>query len=595
MDWTTTSAAAGAASSAPGAMAALNTDAMPSMWRLGTQDAFARLQFNLQQSVFNRFKSGHALFDFLIAATVFDPRESLRSSQSALSYLWALVMKILKIFRRLLARIGAFVFAAPAPGTLRLMRVEYITPNFRKNTLFPAVQWYLESAVDIRKESGMMLYYEQEIPGALDPSPLELQRAFPTQKTNKVVFQGFDIHFSFDKEMKTVYGAQPIKKENLVIKLDAEVPESHTRDVLEDFVQMCRIEYQKHLASKAWTPELFRLKREGAGHSSKITWDASTWKNYRKLSTIALCKGQAEELTEIIRDFTTSEPWHLEHGLPWKLALMLYGPPGTGKSVTINALCCETKRNKHMLSLSDLRSDAELFELKKTIDLNKTIIVIEDIDANLSILVDQKLKAMRQDGPKSEDAEYEVHDDELDEALCEKAADNVKVKLKTEAGDQHVHSRGFTIAGLLAFLDGHDAHGMIVIVTTNHPELLDDRIKRCGRLDHCILFDRCTMYQLLTMIEAFYEGAIKLSPEEIRALGIDPSAFVGADVEHVFRQHRRDPKAGVMALASYDPTQRLNLKAFQGQIQDAIRLKAEAVAKGASSDSALTPGKAPVL
>lgn len=643
------------------------------MWKQTMFETLSRLQFSLQNKILDKVRTGNSAIDLAVAAVIFDTSATLATSKSIYDYVVAKVRAVWRFFSFLVQKVGALMKLGKEPISVksRYMRVESITPNMRKNTLYQAVQWYLESVVDVRMETGMMLYMEQELGASIDPPPMDVQHAYPTEKTNKVTYQGHKITFKFLKEMKTIYGAAQIQKENHVVVLEAEVEESRTRDLMEDFVQMCRTQYQKHLASKTWVPQIFRLNRVGA----RIEWKGTPWRNNRKLTTISLREGQMDHLLGIIRDFSSSEQWHLEHGIPYKLVILLYGPPGTGKTVTINALCNETKRNKHCLSASDLKSDAELHELKSTIDLSKTIIVGEDLDANLDVVIDRNIRAMREkklaeaegrimeakakamlkrqeekkrrkerrqlaqqvlfkdalgmtsmftnsdeddDGGDSDDSddsgdsdggaskkrsaasgtseskssEPPAKDDSglssksIMDLLSSDARDKVKKKCEDELADKddtkpigHNKER-FTIAGLLAFMDGHDAHGMIAVFTTNHPELLDEAITRCGRVDFALCLDKCDMFQLRAQIEAFYEGAYNPSAEELTEMGIDPSKLVPADVEYVLRTNRRDPIAGVRALATYDPAQRIEMHQFQGQIKEAIELRKEQRAAG---------------
>ncbi len=646
---------------------ALTTYTHGMMWKQTMYDTLSRLQFTLQHKILDKVRTGNSAVDLAIAAVIFDTSNTLATSKSIYEYVVTKVRAVWRFFVFVAQKVGAFMKLGKEPISIkaRCMRVESISPNMRKNTLYQAVQWYLESIVDVRMETGMMLYMEQELAASIDPAPMDIQHAYPTEKSNKVMYQGHKITFRFVKEMKTIYGAAAIQKENHVVILEAEVEESRTRDLMEDFVHMCRTQYQKHLASKTWVPQIFRLNRVG----TRIEWKGTTWRNNRKLTTISLREGQMDQLLSIIRDFGSSEQWHLEHGIPYKLVILLYGPPGTGKTVTINALCNETKRNKHCLSASDLKSDAELHELKSTIDLSKTIIVGEDLDANLDVVIDRNIRAMREkklaeaegrvmeikakaqakrqeekqrrrerrrlaqqvmfkdiggltsmftnsddddvsdgsDTDKDKDAagvtESKASEEEaklqakqeadaaaevvglstksIMDLLSTDARDKVKKKCEEELADKEAakpighNKERFTIAGLLAFMDGHDAHGMIAVFTTNHPELLDEAITRCGRVDFALCLDKCDMFQLRAQIEAFYEGAYNPTAEELTEMGIDPSRLVPADVEYVLRTNRRDPVAGVKALATYDPSQRIEMHQFQGQIKEAIELRKE--------------------
>lgn len=593
------------ATGADGGMVAYNPATVSSMWRNSLHDATCNLIYMLQKNVFDKFRTGHAVLDMLIGVSIFDPTHTLGSARTAGQWLRDTVTRVFRILWYWIRRVMAFVYRTRGPLEWRTRRVEYITENMRKNTVYPAVQFVLQTAVNCNKESGMMLYYEQELPPALDPEPIQLQLAYPASKTNFYEFKGYKVYFKFTKEMKTIYGGQPIQKENHIIELSVELPVSYDKDFLYDFTQHCCVQFQRHLASKKWTPQLFRLSR-GTGQGKKLQFTGGAWKNCRKMRTVCLRRGQAEEIMGIIKEFEESEEWYKEHGLPYKLVVLLYGPPGTGKTATINAVCHELKRHKHLLSLSDVHSDSEMFSLFQGVKMSETVVVIEDIDANLDVVLDRAQRA-------HEGAEDVADDDGEGDAAAATAARKSKGKSKDKTRDVDVglglpskdalrmkiagenrteeddgkHSgastTSFSLAGLLAFLDGEDAHGKIVFLTTNHPELLDHALLRAGRINHTFLLGHCDAYQIVNLAESHFNGMLKDVEHQIMALGIDPSRYTPADVEDVFVRNRKTPEMAMKALAVYDPTERVTIESFKTNVLKAVEARREAERAGGAS------------
>ncbi|KAJ3317172.1 hypothetical protein HDU76_001313 [Blyttiomyces sp. JEL0837] len=65
---------------------------------------------------------------------------------------------------------------------------------------------------------------------------------------------------------------------------------------------------------------------------------------------------------------------------------------------------------------------------------------------------------------------------------------------------------GPTLATLLNCLDGHSTNeGIIVVMTTNHPEVLDPAVTRPGRIDLHLSLGNCTHYQLNRMYKMVLE------------------------------------------------------------------------------------------
>merc|ERR1711934_154972 len=68
------------------------------------------------------------------------------------------------------------------------------------------------------------------------------------------------------------------------------------------------------------------------------------------------------------------------------------------------------------------------------------------------------------------------------------------------------NTRSLTLSGLLNAIDGpFTTNGRIMIMTTNHPEVLDLALIRGGRVDKRFLFDYCNRYQIKSLFEMYFE------------------------------------------------------------------------------------------
>jgi hypothetical protein len=131
----------------------------------------------------------------------------------------------------------------------------------------------------------------------------------------------------------------------------------------------------------------------------------------------------------------TVEEEYIAFGIPYKKIYLLTGSPGSGKTSLIKALCNEIKYNLGMLTITKETTNTSLLTAFKYID-PKTVILIEDIDCLFN-----KRNATN---------------------------DNAQI----------------TFSNLINILDGVlSKHGLIIFVTTNHPELLDNALLRPGRID----------------------------------------------------------------------------------------------------------------
>ena len=191
-------------------------------------------------------------------------------------------------------------------------------------------------------------------------------------------------------------------------------------------------------------------------------WDESYWETLeksvcRKLSTIYL-DGMEQDIFEKIKDFKSEETEKLykDFGIPYKYNILFHGVPGTGKTSLIFSIASELKMNIAIMAFTNDMNDNVLMRCFRRIPDN-CILVIEDIDA-----------------------------------LFESRKKNDDLK------------NNITFSGLLNTLDGI-AHvdKQIIIMTTNHPLVLDSALKRPGRVDLTFEFKYSSKSQIKTMFERF--------------------------------------------------------------------------------------------
>lgn len=196
-------------------------------------------------------------------------------------------------------------------------------------------------------------------------------------------------------------------------------------------------------------------------------WDENYWETLeksmsRKLSTIYL-DGMENEIFEKIKHFKSEETEKLykDFGIPYKYNILFHGVPGTGKTSLIFSIASELKMNIAIMTFTNDMNDNVLMRCFRRIPEN-CILVIEDIDA-----------------------------------LFESRKKNDDLK------------NNITFSGLLNTMDGI-AHvdKQIIIMTTNHPLVLDAALKRPGRVDFTFEFKYSSKSQIKTMFERFLPNQI---------------------------------------------------------------------------------------
>ncbi len=172
----------------------------------------------------------------------------------------------------------------------------------------------------------------------------------------------------------------------------------------------------------------------------------------RRRETLAIDTQIERELFGDLDRFLKSRDIYRQRGIPWRRGYLLYGPPGTGKSSLIQAIASHYDRQLVSLSLTDM-DDSALLRAWSEITATSTI-ALEDID---SVFEGRR--------PLGE----------------------------------------LSFSALLNTLDGAGAvEGSIVILTTNHRELLDPALIRPGRCDREFELGYLTVESCAKMFECFF-------------------------------------------------------------------------------------------
>lgn len=205
-------------------------------------------------------------------------------------------------------------------------------------------------------------------------------------------------------------------------------------------------------------------------------------------------------IREKIKFFTQNKSWYDNKGVPYHMTMLLSGLPGTGKTSTIKAVANHTKRHIINVSFNNIKTSEQLINLltsdklmisstKKNDDIteiyipiNKRLYVLEEIDT-FGDIVKQRTSKIKSDSESDLISEYQI-----------------------------------TLGHLLTLLDGTVEYpGRMIIITCNHPELLDKALIRGGRMDLHIHYVYCTLSDVIKYIE-FIKDIDKLEDTYIKQL-----------------------------------------------------------------------------
>lgn len=204
-----------------------------------------------------------------------------------------------------------------------------------------------------------------------------------------------------------------------------------------------------------------------------------------------------------------------------KLGFMLYGPPGSGKSSMIKAISNYTKRHIIYLNLNNIKTNRDFMSIMNLdeytinntqyiIPFNKKIFVFEDIDCMSDIIkIRNQENIIINDDIKDNEKEKKKKEDELDK---------------------------LNLSSILNILDGIiETPNRLIIMTTNHLDVLDPALIRPGRIDKIIHLDYIKLDELILMIQSFYKNILTI--DEINILTNCQLKYTPAQIEQLCIQN----------------------------------------------------------
>lgn len=235
-------------------------------------------------------------------------------------------------------------------------------------------------------------------------------------------------------------------------------------------------------------------------------WRKLTEATKRNLDSVFIDPLIKTAITNNIDRFVNQPEWYHDKGLAYKLTFLLTGLPGTGKTSLIKAFASHYKRNVCILDMSAV-SNGTFRDALTSLPKN-SILVIEDIDAA---------------GGAINNRDEKGNDNELEKMVS-------------------FFQGGLTLSGILNTLDGIvELNGVIIFMTTNHPEKLDPALLRKSRIDF--------QYEIKPMGNKEIRNYItKMYPDFFLDNEIIFGEINGCDIKALYMEYSDDPETFIKHL-----------------------------------------------
>lgn len=401
--------------------------------------------------------------------------------------------------------------------------IEKITDERQVNPLYNAVAWYLMNQVNLDKEETLKCIIEQKITETTQSTPDIMRRV--TQDIDRTLkFNGRDIRYKLSASRIKIDGEEGDRRNDL-IECSTEVDKDDDT-FLENFIKVCIDQYM----SKQKVCKRFVYQNMNG------QWEKIAEQSERMADTIVLKDHDKETLIEELEHFLHNKEWYINHGFLYSIGILLYGSPGTGKTSLIRYISSVSKRNTHYLRLSQIHTEQEFNILLKSVNLAETVLVMEDIDC-AGTMVHNREKVYNQ-LQEIENNEADMNERRPIKIIIDNSRDTNRDLLK-------MNDR-VTLDVLLNILDGTlTTPGQIIVMTTNHKDILDNALIRPGRIDINLELVNCNHDMINRLCKTFYKKD-KLSDEINEMITIIPEySYSPAHIMNIFRKNKSDITQGI--------------------------------------------------
>jgi chaperone BCS1 len=348
------------------------------------------------------------------------------------------------------------------------------THDFEEIEQFTSVNWWLQP--HIAKSSSI--------------SMVDANLLLWSDKPIKVVYKEHKMNVAFFVERLKNLDSNNYRNSTCILSIEFRCSTMSSKNFIEFLADVDK-QYKK---GKIHAPQL-KYNQAGYWCTPRVWNNSKTWDN------VILDEDLKNQLYSRIQTFMLSEEWYLKNGLSWSYGILLSGMPGTGKTSLIKAISKQWNLNLYTMKLSQSMTTHELHKLMSNLPVGNSILCLEDIDCvGLNDVICNRGNQSTRSNNNGNGSNASDSEDDFDYNGGKK--DKSKISL----------------SDLLNMLDGvNEAHGRIVIMTSNYPEKLDAALKRARRIDfHCKL--TCCSPEMIRIFFKNFYGNHTIPLEHLNAL-----------------------------------------------------------------------------
>lgn len=230
-------------------------------------------------------------------------------------------------------------------------------------------------------------------------------------------------------------------------------------------------------------------------------------------------------------------------GFTFKAGLLFYGSPGCGKTSTIKAILKYTNRHGVIINLSRVKTCEELENIfrkrrfdKKDVSGKQLCYILEDCDAFENNIISSRDNKDKNNKQKDIDKNIQKDTDEKTEkndVLSVAKLIEATCGVSSKKDDDSINLSCF-----LNILDGIiELHGIMIILTTNYPEKIDDALIRPGRIDFKYEFKKTSKKIIKEMLQFKFDLSDDEMEKYAKNLNVKDEILSPAEVQSICFKH----------------------------------------------------------